>query len=85
MNERHVLADYEAIKPTRRDAPSEVDALSFEKTNDSATDGEVLSGARSNKLTEPLNENWNLRSGHFVSYVGLFLFTAFVFFRPYEL
>jgi putative inorganic carbon (HCO3(-)) transporter len=30
-------------------------------------------------------ENWSTRRGHFVTYIGLFLFTAFVFFRPYEL
>jgi putative inorganic carbon (HCO3(-)) transporter len=30
-------------------------------------------------------ETWSTRRGHFVTYIGLFLFTAFVFFRPYEL
>jgi putative inorganic carbon (HCO3(-)) transporter len=30
-------------------------------------------------------EKWSTRRGHFITYVGLFLFTVFVFFRPYEL
>lgn len=30
-------------------------------------------------------ETWSTRRGHFVTYIGLFLFTVFVFFRPYEL
>lgn len=30
-------------------------------------------------------ERWVARRGHFVTYVGLFLFTFFVLFRPYEL
>lgn len=29
-------------------------------------------------------ETWSRRRSHFVTYIGLFLFTAFVFFRPYE-
>nr|MDQ3804355.1 O-antigen ligase family protein [Acidobacteriota bacterium] len=33
----------------------------------------------------PRPEVWSARRAHFASYVGLFLFTAFVFFRPYEL
>ncbi|HEX7175146.1 MAG TPA: hypothetical protein VF240_07675, partial [Pyrinomonadaceae bacterium] len=32
-----------------------------------------------------LNETWGAGRGHLVSYIGLLLFTAFVFFRPYEL
>ncbi|HEV3469409.1 MAG TPA: O-antigen ligase family protein, partial [Pyrinomonadaceae bacterium] len=32
----------------------------------------------------PRPEVWSTRRAHLVSYVGLFLFTAFVFFRPYE-
>ena len=32
-----------------------------------------------------LAEVWSRRRGHFVSYCGLLLFTAFIYFRPYEL
>lgn len=34
---------------------------------------------------EPVAENWIHKHGHSVSYAGLFLFTALVYFRPYEL
>ena len=33
----------------------------------------------------PKRRSWIIRRGHFLSYVGLFLFTAVVYFRPYEL
>ena len=36
-------------------------------------------------LTIPKKRSWIIRRGHFLSYVGLFLFTAVVYFRPYEL
>ena len=32
---------------------------------------------------EPVKEKWIHKHGHSVSYAGIFLFTAFVFFRPY--
>lgn len=31
------------------------------------------------------NGNWILKRGHAISYAGLFLFTAFLYFRPYEM
>jgi len=36
------------------------------------------------KTAAPM-ETWSGRRSHFITYIGLFLFTAFVFFRPYEL
>src|SRR5262245_46362429 len=33
---------------------------------------------------EPAQETWIHKHGHSVSYAGIFLFTALVFFRPYE-
>lgn len=34
---------------------------------------------------EPAKETWIHKHGHSLSFAGIFLFTAFVFFRPYEL
>ncbi|MDH3529447.1 MAG: O-antigen ligase family protein, partial [Acidobacteriota bacterium] len=31
------------------------------------------------------NESWVIRNGHFLTYIGLYLFSILVFFRPYEL
>src|SRR6185369_5620459 len=33
---------------------------------------------------EPVKETWIHKHGHSLSFAGIFLFTAFVFFRPYE-
>ena len=33
---------------------------------------------------EPVQETWIHKHGHSLSFAGIFLFTAFVFFRPYE-
>jgi O-antigen ligase len=35
-------------------------------------------------LSKPSGENWVLRTGHSLSFAGIFLFTALVYFRPYE-
>jgi O-Antigen ligase len=40
---------------------------------------------RKKASSEPAPENWVLKRGHSLSYAGLFLFTALVYFRPYEL
>ncbi len=40
---------------------------------------------RKKASAEPVAENWVFKHGHSVSYAGLFLFTALVYFRPYEL
>jgi len=37
------------------------------------------------KVSPEPAENWVFKHGHSVSYAGLFLFTALVYFRPYEL
>ncbi len=37
------------------------------------------------KTPEKLAERWLLKRGHTLTYAGLFLFTAMVYFRPYEL
>ena len=34
---------------------------------------------------KPIRDNWIHKHGHTLSFAGIFLFTAFVFFRPYEL
>jgi hypothetical protein len=34
---------------------------------------------------KPVRDNWIHKHGHSLSFAGIFLFTAFVFFRPYEL
>jgi putative inorganic carbon (hco3(-)) transporter len=34
--------------------------------------------------SEPARDNWIHKHGHSLSFAGIFLFTAFVFFRPYE-
>jgi len=45
----------------------------------------TVSQTKGASLNPPGQVNWVLRRGHFLSFVGLFLFTAVVYFRPYEL
>ncbi|MBV8857717.1 MAG: O-antigen ligase family protein [Acidobacteria bacterium] len=90
MRDGQVLADYEAVKPLRRPEPPAGDEVAPAEVSAPAADG--LGGARVKakqaKAAKPAKlraDNWVAKRGHLVTYVGLFLFTAFVYFRPYEL
>ena len=89
MRDGQVLADYEAVKPLRRPEPPAGDeAAPFEADSPVRDDARGARKKRKAKATRPAKlraETWVARRGHFVTYVGLFLFTGFVFFRPYEL
>ena len=93
MRDGQVLADYEAVKPLRRPEPPAGDeAVPEEAPAPDAAGGERVEPAprrvRGQKKARPAKlraENWVAKRGHLVTYVGLLLFTAFVFFRPYEL
>ena len=95
MRDGQVLADYEAVKPLHRPEPpaggSGVPAEAAAPRVDGADGAPPWPGARrrrKSKEAKPARlraETWVARRGHLVTYAGLFLFTAFVFFRPYEL
>jgi O-antigen ligase len=95
MRDGQVLADYEAVKPLRRpESSAGEEAASVEEDAHfarRATEARPEPGAhsrRKSKATQPSKlhaETWSAPRGHLVTYAGLFLFTAFVFFRPYEL
>lgn len=74
MRESHTLTDYEAITNPGWLKPAEADSYAH---GAGTSPRERTSGT--------LAETWVGRDSNFVSYVGLLLFTAFVFFRPYEL
>jgi putative inorganic carbon (HCO3(-)) transporter len=44
-----------------------------------------ISGPEDKSEPKAVREKWFLKRGHSISFGGVFLFTAFVFFRPYEL
>ncbi|MFL6257462.1 MAG: O-antigen ligase family protein [Pyrinomonadaceae bacterium] len=95
MRDGQVLADYEAVKPLHRPEPPAGDADA--STGEVESPADDLHGARlkpsarvrrKSKATRPAKihaETWGARRGHLLTYAGLFIFTAFVFFRPYEL
>ncbi len=95
MRDGQVLADYEAVKPLPRPEPCAGDAAvrggaspSPEPDVSEARPEPAARGRRGSKAPRPARlhaEGWVARRGHLVTYAGLFLFTAFVFFRPYEL
>ena len=76
MRPRDEFLDYE---PVRRTKPKGFTADAPLRQTVSARDEEEK------PKVEPLKETWIHKHGHTVSYIGVFLFTMLVFFRPYEL
>jgi O-antigen ligase len=60
-------------------------AADGEALREPPTETRALTRGRGPKEAAPLKENWLKRRGHALSYLGLFLFTAILYFRPYEL
>jgi putative inorganic carbon (HCO3(-)) transporter len=90
MRDGQILADYEAVKPLRRPEPPVGEEVAPAANAAPAADGPhgTRLKAKKAKAAKPSKlraENWVARRGHLVTYVGLVLFTAFVYFRPYEL
>ena len=54
----------------------------FEEPGKQLEEGTAKSDAES--LLKTSGENWILKNGHSLSFAGIFLFTALVYFRPYE-
>lgn len=87
MRDGQVLADYEAVKPPPRPEPGagEWGALSEEAAPAADEFPRARRKAKKSKPSKLRAESWVGRRGHLFTYAGLFLFTAFVYFRPYEL
>ena len=94
MSSRSQIADYEPVRPTARhpaDAESEAGFARPASLDDggvtaapSRPTGEGSGGAKAAGRGRKTREVWSLRRGHAISYAGLFLFTAVLYFRPYE-
>ena len=76
MSLKHPPMDYE---PLRRTKPER-------RFTDEAAPANTAPAPKrqENANRKPLTETWIHKHGHTVSYAGVFLFTAVVFFRPYE-
>lgn len=88
MRDGHVLADYEAVKPLRRPEPPAGEEVAPAEASAHEADALPRARRKAKKAAKPSKlraDNWVARRGHLVTYIGLFLFTAYVFFRPYEL
>ena len=85
MRDGQVLADYEAVRPPGWVEPPEEGSSAPAAEVAPAGRERTREVARREPAAGPPAEHWVARRGHLVSYLGLFLFTAFVFFRPYEL
>ena len=79
--------DYEPVR--RSNSWSEKPSVWSEALNGMSGAGESDESSETRIKTAvpslPKKHSWIIRRGHFLSYVGLFLFTAVVYFRPYEL
>lgn len=85
MGESQVFADYEAVRPARRLEPRAGGAAVPAEAEPDAPAARREWRKKKAAAEKLPAENWVARRGHFVTYVGLLLFTFFVFFRPYEL
>jgi putative inorganic carbon (HCO3(-)) transporter len=88
MSDGQVLADYEAVKPLRRPEPPAGDEAAPVEAAAPSADDLPRGRRKKSKAPEPSKlraETWVARRSHLFTYAGLFLFTAFVYFRPYEL
>ena len=76
MSLKHPPMDYE---PLRRSKPQR-------RFTDEVAPTTVAPAPEREEKAErkPVNETWIHKHGHTLSYTGVFLFTAVVFFRPYE-
>ncbi len=80
----------EIVEPEKieADLPVAASEIAGENNEDSVASHHKLEKQKKRKLkTEKLltADNWMARNGHGLTFVGIFLFTFFVFFRPYEL
>src|SRR6185503_6038296 len=83
--------DYEPLRPSRSSAVEDVDAWTVAgrgatRRNEAVVEKEQqIPAARSPNSATNLKERVIvIQRGHLLSYLGLFLFTAVVYFRPYE-
>jgi len=99
MSVKDPSLDYEPLRRTPSKSVKEDDAeFSFKRSTTAATVDEewtrTASAATESQervlVSQPdaeiprVKETWIHKHGHSLSYAGIFLFTAFVFFRPYE-
>ena len=92
MRSSSSFMDYEPVTPSRRARlrESEDEAIDFVRASDDSaqihsTEEQPAASTRSKPKREAKPENWIFRRGHAISYIGLFLFTVVLYFRPYEL
>lgn len=96
MSVKPPFLDYEPLKRSTAESVAEdgVDAVfkrrgKFGAAKKWASKPEKSAPAREDEPVgksdlEPARETWIHKHGHSLSFAGIFLFTAFVFFRPYE-
>ena len=93
------FVDYEPVTPSRQaslrksedtaaleDWPSHEDAAAQESVTGSFKSGRVPPPTKAADAARTAKKRgWLLKRGHAISYLGMFLFTAVLYFRPYEL
>ena len=81
MRPRDEFLDYEPLRRTKPRAFTEDAPL---RKPSPARPLEAKPEREAKPEPKPLKETWIHKHGHTVSYIGVFLFTTIVFFRPYE-
>ncbi len=97
MPNNHYTKDYESVTPSRQrnsweNKPEAAPVwpgpdANLPSANDRTDEPEVLALPVAPAVVPALGpvEHWSTKHGHLFSYLGLFLFTAVLYFRPYEL
>jgi probable O-glycosylation ligase (exosortase A-associated) len=85
MSKKNTFFDYEPLaRGPRKEVEDRLDQFgsssSRYESNKTATEIEKIQ-----TLNSAVSERWIAKSGHALSFFGLFLFSFFLFFRPYEL
>ncbi|HJR05847.1 MAG TPA: O-antigen ligase family protein [Pyrinomonadaceae bacterium] len=75
LSRASVVGDSDVVRPVRRNVVEDAGSASHDATGGGFSEG---------KNAEKTEKRSILKRGHMLSYVGLFLFTSVLYFRPYE-
>ncbi|MGH9960249.1 MAG: O-antigen ligase family protein, partial [Pyrinomonadaceae bacterium] len=78
-------AEFHFNRPATALTADEMDSAESATSRNGASQRENAAARQGKSDLKSAKENWIHKHGHSVSYAGIFLFTALVFFRPYEL
>ena len=84
MSKKTTFFDYEPLgRGGRKERDESLDNSTFSAPRSTKTEAKEIE--KTQPTVEAVSERWIAQSGHALSFLGLFLFSFLLFFRPYEL